>query len=86
MCIYQSRYHHHHTNYVHLCNNIEEGIDSSAPYDGQFPQKCVQCIQAIQSALPNVQIIHYVRVKFIINAGKSMFAPCAIYECTGFSC
>ena len=65
---------------------IEETIDSQAPYNDQFPQKCVQCIQAIQSALPNVLIIHYVRVKFIINVGKCMFTPCATYECTGFSC
>ena len=64
---------------------IKEGIGSQAPYNGQLPQRCVQCIRAIQSALPNVPIIHYVRVKFIINAGKSVFNPCATYDFTGFS-
>lgn len=37
-----------------LYNNIEEEIGSQASYNDQFPKKCVQCIQAIQSALPNV--------------------------------
>ena len=66
------------------CNEDEEEIGSC---NDQFPKKWVQCIQAIQSALPNVYLyITLMTVKFIINAGKSMFAPCATYECTGFSC
>ena len=45
--------------YVHLYNNIEGKISSQgsqAPYNDQFPQRCVQCIRAIRSALPNVYL------------------------------
>ena len=43
---------------------IEEEIGSQVPYNDQSSQRCVQCIQAIQSALPNVLIIHLCESKF----------------------
>ena len=56
LCIYESRYHHHHTNYVHL---YKKGISSPETYNGQFSQKWVQCIDLnILTLSNNVPITH----------------------------
>ena len=44
---------------------IEKEISSQLPYNDQSSQRCVQCMRAIQSALPNVlPIIHLCEGKF----------------------